>query len=317
MAREKGSKRTRKRKRKFYGHSNDSKEDSIKDNESECELTDNRKRLRTKSRVDYVMMNEGEDCNLNSNQKLDDDLNNSDGDKSYKLTNEFEQVEGGNIIIDVNLLLKSIAPFMKCDQCSGSISLLRNKTKTIGLFSEYLWYCSSCRTTRSTFSNCECVNGIEEINMRLFTSLAVHGLRNGAAKSICSILNLQQPPTSFKKYQERSLPIIENLSFNSMKTACEEAALVEKRRDITASFDGWWSKRGHKSNFGVMTACNPYVKKIIYSTAMGKYCQICKGQPNIKCNCNINQTSSSGSMETVGAIKIVTNLLRWKIRVRN
>ena len=78
-----------------------------------------------------------------------------------------------------------------------------------------------------------------------------------------------------------------------MSAAAEELKAKTGSDEVLCALDCSWSKRGHKANFDVMTACSPLTKKVIDSHLMGKYCNVCNGNPNDKCSCNFGESSKS------------------------
>ena len=101
------------------------------------------------------------------------------------------------------------------------------------------------------------------------------------------------------------------------------------------SLDGTWQRRGHTSFNGVATAISQENGKCVDFEVMSKRCQACRvwerkevtyqtGYENFKANhfCQINHVSSSGAMESEGAIKIFQrsvecNKLRYKTYIGN
>ena len=101
------------------------------------------------------------------------------------------------------------------------------------------------------------------------------------------MLNLQQPRSRSDKYSDVLLEKLEDLFEESMSAAAEELRAKTGSDEVLCALDCSWSKRGHKANFGVMTACSRLTKKVIDSYPMSKYCNVCKGNPNDKCSCNL------------------------------
>lgn len=91
-----------------------------------------------------------------------------------------------------------------------------------------------------------------------------------AAKTLCGILNLPNPPTKFLPTTALLGSATEDVCFQSMRDAVEEAVVAnDGSRDIPVAIDGTWQKRGHTSLNGVVTATR-------FDTGKVKMCQLCQ-----------------------------------------
>lgn len=62
------------------------------------------------------------------------------------------------------------------------------------------------------------------------------------------------------------------------------------KKDIIASFDCIWQKRGYHSNNAVSTCCSPQMKTVLAVAPMTKHCNFCKGkEESLECKCNISK----------------------------
>lgn len=198
-----------------------------------------------------------------------------------------QEVLSGNIIFDIKLLLKSLDGLLTCKSCDRNLSLFEKSSSKIGLFCNYYWHCKSCNFSQNFFQNSLAMNGIEEINFRLFYSLRCIGQGAQPAKVFCGLMNLDQPRSQFDKYQEKAVAALEPIAEESMVNAAEELLNLNNRtddyskleninNDVIAGFDCSWPKRGFSSLQAVVTTCSPQTKKILDVYPMCKICQICR-----------------------------------------
>lgn len=69
------------------------------------------------------------------------------------------------------------------------------------------------------------------------------------------MLNLPRPPTHFQSYIDRLGTTLEDVCFDGMKDAVEEAVSKnDGNRDLAVALDGTWQKRGHTSLNSVVAA---------------------------------------------------------------
>lgn len=124
-------------------------------------------------------------------------------------------------------------------------------------------------------------------------------------------MNLPSPPTKCLPYSDRLGSATEDVCFQSMRDAVEEAVVVnDGSRDISVAIDGTWQKRGHTSLNGVVTATSLDTGKVIHVSVMSKYCS-CPNrlrQEHLEL-CTANYHGGSGGMEVQRALDIFRNSL--------
>ena len=130
-----------------------------------------------------------------------------------------------------------------CSKCH-SLGIEVRKVSNIGLASKLEIYCNNCNYSHD-FSTSDKVKSTKlfEINVRLAYGLRVIGKGCEAAKTLCGIMNLPSPPSRFSPYVEVLVSAAEDICFETMKDAVEEAVGVnEGVRDIPVAIDGTWQK---------------------------------------------------------------------------
>lgn len=117
-------------------------------------------------------------------------------------------------------------------------------------------------------------------------------------------MNLAPPPTHFESYVDVLGSAVEDVCFEGMTKAVEEAVVEnEGSRDLPVAIDGTWQKRGHTSMNGVITATSFDTGKVIDVSILTKYCK-CTNKSQHNPSCTANYRGSSGGMEVQGAKEI-------------
>lgn len=112
-----------------------------------------------------------------------------------------------------------------------------------------------------------------DINFRLVYGLRSVGKCQKAAETLCGVLNLPRPPTHFQSYVDRLGTTLEDVCFDGMKDAVEEAVSInDGNRDLAVALDGTWQKRGHTSLNGIVNATSFDTGKVIDGSIMSKHC---------------------------------------------
>lgn len=141
-----------------------------------------------------------------------------------------------------------------------------------------------------------------DLNLRLVYGMRTIGKVLSGAKILLGLLNLPPPPAKYSVHQKILANQSKLLSFESMKTAVEQAVLeINGSRDLCVAIDGSWQKRGHTSMNGIVTVTSVDTGKVLDYYCMSKYCR-CPGKSNEEhlVNRSANYRGSSGGMEVEG-----------------
>lgn len=140
-----------------------------------------------------------------------------------------------------------------------------------------------------------------DVNLRLVYGLRTIGKGLSAGKPLSGVLNLPQPPTRFLPNTDSIGSAVEDVCFDSMKDAVNEAVIYNNsKRDIAVALDGTWQKRGHSSLNGMITATSFDTGKVIDVSLLSKYCS-CDNKENHLASCSTNYNGSSGGVEVQDA----------------
>lgn len=83
-----------------------------------------------------------------------------------------------------------------------------------------------------------------DINIRMVYAFRAIGKYQTGAATVCGLLNLPSPPTTWATYEKALAIEVEAIAKESMKSAVEEAVLENNgSRDIGVALDGSWQKR--------------------------------------------------------------------------
>lgn len=144
-----------------------------------------------------------------------------------------------------------------------------------------------------------------EINARLVYGLRSIGKGPTAAKTLCGILNVPPPPTKFLAYVSTIGSCIEDVAFESMRNAVEQAVEINGVRDIPVALDGTWQKRGFTSLNGVVTATSFDTGLVVDVAILSKHCT-CPNRSSGEhlSSCITTYRGASGGMEVQVAKEI-------------
>ena len=236
------------------------------------------------------------------------DLGSDYSDMSFDLSEVFEETSSGpkhspdNFIINIKLFQQFLTPFLRCDKCSSAMDFSESGPR-VGLATTFSLICRICRST-TTFDNSEPLrdnSNKKEINMRFIYAMRTIGRGESAARMFNAIMDLPQPISNFQRYYPELLSATEEAAEESMQKAAEDVKSSEGK-DIEASFDGSWQKRGFQSNNGIFTAISVKTGKILDVECRSRYCNICNHNDGSEHDCRKNHTSSSGAMESESAV---------------
>lgn len=229
-------------------------------------------------------------------------------EKGYEM---FEDSDSCNVIVDLSLLSNLIQSFAACKHCTSSntVCIKEESTKRKGLATNISVYCSNCNENLSTMTSKIGKHRLYEINTRFVYGIRCIGKGQSAGKTLCAVMNLPPPPTTFKKHSDVILNATAFVSDISMMKAANEAVRENSGSiNITAAFDGTWQKRGHTSLNGVVTVTSFETGKVLDVECLTKYCQGCtlnkmfEGKHEEQCV--TNYSGSSGGMEVIGVEKL-------------
>lgn len=193
--------------------------------------------------------------------------------------------------------------------------------RVVGLATRITIVCSTCRLNASCMnSNSKVIllddqpENVQTINLALVAATRVAGIGEAATQTMCAYLGLGHPPADWQKHQNIVAGAFHIRAVQSMTEALQEARenaiTATGSPDLLASFDGSWMKRGQTSKVGFTSCLNFFSNKVIAVDTRAKYCPACKnrGQCKYGNECRSNYTGSSGGMEPVGAVRIVTSI---------
>lgn len=145
----------------------------------------------------------------------------------------------------------------------------------------------------------------------------VYGFRSigkgeAAAKTLCGILNVPPPPTKFQAYRSTIGSCIEDICFESMRNAIEQAVVInEGVRDIPVALDGTWQKPGFTSLNGVVRATSFDTGLVVDVAILSKHCTCPKKSSGEHISsCITTYRGASGGMEVEGAKEIFSRSLQ-------
>lgn len=209
-----------------------------------------------------------------------------------------------------------VSKIASCSQCGERDTLELKGSNRVGLAVTITAKCSNCGLTES------CSNSqwheyedrkdqrVHSINVAFVTGLRRVGVGEAGAGHVCAFLNLPKPPSNYGKYQNIIGKAFRKKADESMANAVKLCVARRASRDIGASGDGSWNKRGRTSLIS-MESLADYETNLILAIFIGsKYCPIHKrGEPcPDPSKCLANYVGSSGGMEAAGMIEIVKSL---------
>lgn len=224
-----------------------------------------------------------------------------------------------NEIINLNIFSDQLFASSLCKLCKKN-GLQVRAAKHFGLAFQVEIYCSHCKFVNK-FSSSKVVNvpeknNLYDINIRLAYGLRSIGKGMAAARMLCGVMNLPQPPAKILPYTELLKDKSKQVATESMKAAVEEAveenkivledsdlALDGTERDLKAGIDGTWQRRGFSSLNGIVTCTSVDTGKVMDIEVLSKFCS-CDDKESHKANCTANYQGSSGGMEAAGALAI-------------
>lgn len=209
-------------------------------------------------------------------------------------------------ITDFKLLDDLLREIAVCAKCGNSLTVLT--TNRIGLSVKLTIKCTGCGSEVSGQNDRKKHNEQSEINTRLVYGFRCIGKGEEAAKTVCAIMNLPQPP-AFKYYNKRICKAVKEVCVESFKEAVEESVVANNfdRDSLCVSLDGTWQRRGHRSLNGAVTAVSVDTGKVLDVKVYSKHCRCKKRlEREHEDNCVANFEGPSGSMEVKGVSEMFT-----------
>lgn len=207
-----------------------------------------------------------------------------------------------NDIVNIGKFEVLLSKIAICNICKGSLSI--HTSNRLGLSVNITIKCNSCSYEVSDYNSPKENKSKAEINVRLAYAFRCIGKGEQAAKTVCGIMNLPNPP-AFRYYNKALASATKQICIESMREAAEETISICENRDITAIFDGSWQKRGHSSLNGIVSAISGETGKVIDVRVLTKYCRCKKRlQREHEPDCISNYQGSSGGMEAQGILEM-------------
>ena len=232
-----------------------------------------------------------------------------------------------NYFVFINFsILKELIAKTACNNCFQPLLLTDVDPSRKGFAHLFQLKCEHCDYVKRFNSSNKSINAKfdavtanspYDVNIRAIIAFREVGCGYGAIKTFSSCMNLKCiSENGFQKLNKTIMVAYKSASEKSMLLATKDSKKVDIAQDIPCvrvSIDGTWQKRGHNSLHGVVTAISG--DKCIDIEVLSKYCMGCKmwnskkGTPEYQCwiidhQCEINHKSSSGSMESAGAVTI-------------
>lgn len=228
-------------------------------------------------------------------------------------------------IIDVACVDNLLGKIAVCKFCHSSLKLSRKSV--VGLVTELKVTCTNCAAENSAVNCSQIENNIEngsmisiyDLNVRLVYGMRIIGKGYTAAKTLCGVMNLPNPPTAYSCHENVLAKACESVCVHSMKVAVEEAVHENdnpQERDLCVAVDGSWQKRGHVSLNGIVSVTSVDTGKVLDIYAMSKFCLCPEKVNNIHLDtCKANYMGTSGGMEVDGAKTIFQRSVpRYNVR---
>ena len=165
-----------------------------------------------------------------------------------------------------------------------------------------------------------------EINLSSCIAFREIGRGYQSILNFCKLMNIP-PPMDKKSYRKTFTKLYRaysNVAYQQISKAAEDISITPEAdgiKNITASFDGTWQRRGYSSLNGVVTCISE--GKVLDYEVLCKVCPQCKYWNKTKTtaeheewklyhDCTINHTGSAGSMEVAGVINIFKRSVETK-----
>ena len=250
----------------------------------------------------------------------------SDSESSQEATDD-PASSSGTRLLDFSCLQAILDTACTCKQC-GCGKLVVYETQRYGLASSVSVVCQNC-DVQTSFSLVEKTGRFYDCNRRSILAARMLGSGHAGLQKFCGIMNLP-PPVRLSAFQSHQRALCHAAQTVASKSMCEAAAEVralnlsrgEPENATAVTFDGTWMKRGYSSLYGVFTAIDWHVGRVVDIHVSSKYCQTCSiwkckreyNQVSVEeyaewkeahaDKCPINTTRSSPGMEAEAAVTL-------------
>ena len=310
---------SRSRKRKFHGNKRPDKNDTVDEQQQEGSLVE-------EVVSGNVLDGDWEDV-PQEEENTETPISISASAKKLKVINVSTQVETPecNIFMNTTLIVKFMEKLCKCPECGDNINIVHEVAKKKGLahffnascMSEICDWSEILSSSKTVDSKLGGQKGYE-INLRTYVAFREIGR---GYKSMCAFFKLMNspPPMDSKSYRKLFTKLYrvyrESASYSINAAAGEVIGTPDEDgvKNVRASFDGTWQRRGYSSLNGVV-ACISGGKVVDYEVLckICHQCQYWKGKIGsaeyeewkLYHHCTITHTGCAGSMEAGGVMNI-------------
>ena len=227
----------------------------------------------------------------------------------------------GTVFMDLSVLFNVFDNVLKCPECGSGMNSCADMKKKSGYSNYIVLQCANLECDwKYSFNSSKKQGRSFEVNVRSVLAFREIGRGHSAMATFNKVMNMPSPPTRrvFTKIQNKKiLPVVKQVAADSMVDNAMKVRDEISNDDgaCGVSIDGTWQKRGYSSHNGVVTIISLDTKKCLDVEVLSDKCQQCQKWENriddprynawkASHNCKINHKGSSGSMETVGAVRI-------------
>ncbi|GFX00658.1 uncharacterized protein TNCV_2236651 [Trichonephila clavipes] len=157
---------------------------------------------------------------------------------------------------------------------------------------------------------------MNDINLQFVWGMRIIGKGHSSSKKLCASLNIPSvSKAAYRSCEKKILNVASVVSKNAMIEAADEVRKLENTSDVAecgVSVDGTWQRRGHSSLNGCVAVLSIDTGKVVDLEVMSKWCRNCntsksseKSKHVKKHQCSCNHQGSAGSMEPVGAYRLI------------
>ena len=218
-------------------------------------------------------------------------------------------------------------------ECGASTLKIRAVDRRLGLICQYQTYCTTCGTVLNKAWSSDRLDGSTKgnvpfsVNHQAVAAPMDMGVGHSGLVKMCRFMNM---PEMHHKTYAKHVRAISEANMVVVNTVLDEAAVTVRKAcqdldptitedsilDLTASFDGSWMTRGHKSLYGVGCVVEVTTGLVLDLAVLSLYCQRCTYAEKLfggthtpefqqwletHTECNKNYNSTSGGMEDTAA----------------
>lgn len=226
-------------------------------------------------------------------------------------------------IIDMDRVFGILLEHLSCRRCRGKAKI--EEVRTMGFSSQFRLTCQNCGFLK-VFRNSDEVRKMSpeepmetEVNRRMIYASQILGIRHAGLSKLSALLDMPQI-FSNKTYDKRVKVIhkqVQEKAEQCMLQAIEKEVELQNSRELCASGDGTWQKKGFSSKNGVVSLIGALSGEVLDVETMTV---VCYGHSKYKgpksgdefdewyeshmADCTINHQGSSGMMEVTGMNRI-------------